>query len=80
MADTIEEWLAEGVAKRWCSEPRCASHDTLWTDDELAENGDGEYLLDSCMPAVRLLPDELVAEGWRPDGEAPKETSRFRSV
>lgn len=71
MADDFDAWLAEGIAKGWCAEPVCASHDTMWTPEELAASDDGEDLLDACLVAVRLRPADTRAEPWPPKESPP---------
>lgn len=70
MVEGFDAWLAEGIAKGFCAEPVCASHDTMWTAEELGD-GDGEDLLDACLMAVRLLPAETRAEPWSPKEPSP---------
>lgn len=76
MAETYEQWLEEGIAKKWCGEPTCAGHDTMWSEDEWAAAGDGEDLLDACLFAVRLLPEDTQAEGWRAERRASQGSSQ----
>jgi hypothetical protein len=50
---SLEQWLAYGVEHGFCSEPVCATHNGLPSneeEDEMWEAGD-----DPCVPAVRLL-------------------------
>ncbi len=59
-AARFEEWLTEGLAQGWCSEPHCSSHNgTFLTEGEQADERGGEDVLDRCMTVVRV---------WGPDG------------
>jgi hypothetical protein len=49
---TPGEWLELGVREGWVSEPACATHDGVPTNDE--EDGLLEEGFDPCLPVVRL--------------------------
>lgn len=50
------EWLQLGVARGWCSEVVCDTHEGLPSTD--AEFADWEQGFDPCVPAVRLYEQE----------------------
>lgn len=46
-------WLQEGIDRKWCSPPVCATHDGLPNNEE--EEAAFEEGYDPCIAAVRLL-------------------------
>lgn len=54
LAITAEQWLDYGIARGWCSEPFCGTHDSLdaLTPEEIEAWDVGD---DPCMTSVRLL-------------------------
>jgi len=57
VAESFDEWLAEGIKKSWCSPPVCATHDGL---PSTAEEDELWLEEDPCQFVIR--PYASVAE------------------
>jgi len=54
---SFEEWLIVGIAKGWCSDLYCCSHDMApMTEEEIDAFEEGD---DPCVPALRLWGSQL---------------------
>lgn len=59
--DGYSEWLQMGMREQWCGNIVCATHETVYTDDEMeAFWNDGD---DMCVFVVRLNGDSGERDG-----------------